>query len=52
MNVVKNGTSFTYNVVPLEQIYQRVFVDRMYIYPIPQAEIVKSKGAMVQTPGW
>jgi len=52
MNVVKNGTAFTYTRVPLDQLYQRVFVDRMYVYPIPQAEIVKSKGALVQTPGW
>lgn len=52
MDVVKNGTSFTYKIDTLEQIYQRVFIDRMYVYPIPQAEIMKSKGAMVQTLGW
>ncbi|MDQ8004766.1 MAG: RagB/SusD family nutrient uptake outer membrane protein [Pedobacter sp.] len=52
MNVVKTGTTFTYNRVTLDQLYQRVFVDRMYVYPIPQAEIIKSRGALVQTPGW
>lgn len=52
MNVVKTGSTFTYNRVTLEQLYQRVFVDRMYVYPIPQAEIIKSKGVLEQTPGW
>jgi hypothetical protein len=53
MNVVKNGTGFTYSVVPVEAAYQRSpFQDRQYLYPIPLTEINKSKGVLLQNPGW
>jgi hypothetical protein len=43
-----NGT-FTYKVVKAED---RVFDARMYFYPIPQAEVLKSGGAITQNEGW
>ena len=52
MNVVKTASGFTYNVVALPALYQRVFSPRMFIYPIPRAEVDKSNGIMVQNPGW
>lgn len=52
MNVVKTATGFTYNVVPLPALYQRDFTPRMFIYPIPRAEIDKSNGIMKQNDGW
>ena len=52
MDVVKTGTGFTYTVVPLAATYQRVFEDKMYLYPIPRAEINKSNGILKQNPGW
>jgi hypothetical protein len=52
MDVVKTATGFTYSVVPLAATYQRVFEDKMYLYPIPRAEINKSNGILIQNPGW
>lgn len=53
MNVVRNGTSFIYSVVPVEEAYQRrPFQERQYLYPIPLTEINKSKGILTQNTGW
>jgi starch-binding outer membrane protein, SusD/RagB family len=52
MNITKSGTSFIYTPVVLPSNYQKVFDDRMYVYPIPAAEIYKSAGVLTQTPGW
>ncbi len=52
MDVVREGNRFIYNVVPMAAIYQRVFEDHMHLYPIPRAEVDKSRGVMVQNPGW
>lgn len=52
MDVVKTTTGFTYNVVPLPSLYQREFNPRMFIYPIPRAEVDKSNGVMKQNAGW
>ncbi len=52
MDVVKTSTGFTYSVVPLPALYQREFNPRMFIYPIPRAEVDKSDGVMKQNPGW
>ncbi len=51
VNVVKTGqTTFTYNEFSAEQ---RVFdVSKMYLYPIPNVEVVKSKGVLTQNPNW
>jgi len=53
MNVVKNvNGSFTYTRVVMPSNYQKVFKDYMHKYPIPRSEIYKSKGNLVQNPGW
>ncbi len=50
MRVIKNSpTSFTYSPFVVEQ---RVFDNKMYWYPIPNDEIAKSNGLLVQNPGW
>ncbi|PWG79220.1 RagB/SusD family nutrient uptake outer membrane protein [Pararcticibacter amylolyticus] len=50
--VVKNADgSFTYTQTDLPA-YQKVFTDRMYLYPIPQNEMNKTAGKLQQNPGW
>lgn len=50
VNITKNGSTFTYSTAKLED---RVFdKNKMYFYPIPQSEIAKSKGNLVQNPNW
>lgn len=50
MKISKNTNgSFSYLVVKAED---RVFSDKMYLYPIPEVEVLKSKGNLVQNPGW
>jgi hypothetical protein len=43
-----NG-SFRYVPYDLEK---RIFLEKMYLYPIPQPEIVKTNGNILQNPGW
>lgn len=53
MNVVKNSDgTFTYTPVLLGSTFQKVYTDYMHRYPIPKSEIYKSKGVLVQNPGW
>lgn len=53
MNVVKNANgSFTYTPVLLGNNFQKTYLDYMHRYPIPKQEIYKSKGILVQNPGW
>lgn len=52
IDVEKKGTAFIYTVTPLAGIYQRVFEDHMYLYPIPRSEVFKSNGILTQNPGW
>lgn len=48
--VRNSATSFSYTELDVEN---RVFVaPKMYYYPIPQAEINKSKGILIQNQGW
>ena len=51
VTITKNANStFTYQPFNLEQ---RVFdASKMYLYPIPQAEINKSGGTVAQNPNW
>jgi len=50
VRVTKNGTLFVYTPFIVEN---RVFdASRMYLYPFPQTEVIKSKGVLVQNPGW
>lgn len=52
MKVVKNTDgSYTYSEVELPN-FQKVFLDKMYLYPIPQSEMNKTSGALKQNPGW
>ncbi len=48
LRITKNGNSFTYSPYVLGQ---RVFSDKMYFYPIPQADINKDQ-ALIQNPLW
>ncbi|MGC4234869.1 MAG: RagB/SusD family nutrient uptake outer membrane protein [Niabella sp.] len=50
MRIDKNtdGT-FKYKVIKAED---RTFSEKMYFYPIPEAEVLKSKGNLVQNNGW
>jgi hypothetical protein len=53
MNVIKNTNgTFTYTPVLLSSSFQKVYLDFMHRYPIPKVEIYKSKGVLVQNPGW
>lgn len=53
MNVVKNtGGTFTYTRELLPANMQKVYLDYMHRYPIPHSEIYKSKGILLQNPGW
>lgn len=49
MKITRNSTgAFNYVVVKAED---RVFTSKMYLYPIPEAEVLKSS-ALKQNPGW
>jgi hypothetical protein len=53
MNVVKNANgTFTYNVVTMGTAFQKIFTHVQNFYPIPRREIQKSKGKLIQNPGW
>ncbi len=43
------GVAVFYKLVPVQT---RVFLDRHYLMPVPQIEIDKSLGKLVQNPGW
>lgn len=50
VDIVKNADgTFTYTPVVVEN---RIWNDKLYYYPIPQAEINKSGGVIVQNKGW
>ncbi len=50
INVVKNADGkFSYTPTVVEN---RVWNDKLYYYPIPQSEISKSNGVIVQNRGW
>lgn len=52
MKVIKK-TDGTFSFTEVEMpAYQKVFADRMYLYPIPQSEMNKTSGALKQNPGW
>lgn len=48
--VTKTGTQFSYTPTVVEN---RVFdASKMYFYPFPQSEVIKSGQVLVQNPGW
>jgi hypothetical protein len=49
VEIIKNGSNFTYEYVEVEP---RHFDEKMYLYPIPQEEVLKSDGNLTQNPGW
>lgn len=53
MDVVKNTNgSFTYTPFVLTSTFQKTWSETQNLYPIPRAEIYKSKGVLLQNPGW
>jgi hypothetical protein len=44
-----NSGAFTYLV---EKAEDRVFYNKMYLYPIPEVEVLKSEGRLIQNAGW
>ena len=50
MNITKvNDSTFNYTEEILEE---RFFSEKMYLYPIPQDELIKYEGKLGQNPGW
>jgi hypothetical protein len=49
VEITKDGDNFTYDYVEVEP---RHFDEKMYLYPIPQEEVLKSDGNLTQNPGW
>jgi hypothetical protein len=50
MSITRNAdNTFSYQVVKAED---RQFTERMYLYPIPEVEVLKSKGNLTQNTGW
>ncbi|WP_119079399.1 RagB/SusD family nutrient uptake outer membrane protein [Chitinophaga alhagiae] len=50
MSITRNdNNTFSYQVVKAED---RQFTERMYLYPIPEVEVLKSNGNLTQNTGW
>ena len=49
MRIIKTGTSFTYERYPAET---RIFTEKMYRFPIPQAELNRAPKNLKQNTGW
>ncbi|WP_316805449.1 RagB/SusD family nutrient uptake outer membrane protein [Pedobacter nototheniae] len=53
MDVVKKSDgSFVYTPFVLTSTFQKSWREAQNLYPIPRAEIYKSKGVLTQNPGW
>jgi len=53
MEVIRNTNgSFTYTPFVLAAGFQKSWTDKQNLYPIPRTEIYKSKGVLIQNPGW
>jgi hypothetical protein len=48
---ITRETNGTFKYLPID-LEKRVFLEKMYLYPIPQSEVIKSNGNIVQNPGW
>jgi len=48
---VTRETNGSFKYVPYD-LEKRIFLEKMYLYPIPQPEIVKTNGNILQNPGW
>ena len=51
MKIVKTGTTFTYQVLPIPSNSQHVFFDRMYLFPIHQSQL-GANASLIQNPGY
>ncbi|GAB3651647.1 RagB/SusD family nutrient uptake outer membrane protein [Echinicola sediminis] len=49
LRITKSGDDFEYNVIEVED---RVFTEKMYLFPIPQSEINNTNGNLQQNPMW
>lgn len=50
MKITRNSdNTFSYFVVKAED---RAFTEKMYLYPIPEVEVLKSNGTLTQNSGW
>jgi len=53
MDVIKNANgTFKYTPFVLSQNFQKTWAEKQSLYPIPRTEIYKSRGVLVQNPGW
>ncbi len=52
VSVLKNNVSGTFTYTPVETETRIFDKNKMYLYPIPQSEIVKSNGNLEQNPNW
>lgn len=50
MEITKEGDNLSYN--PNVIVEDRLFEDKMYLYPISQYEIIKTNDLIKQNPGW
>jgi hypothetical protein len=49
MRITRTGTTFTYTRFPVET---RIFNEKMYRFPIPQAELNRAPKNLKQNVGW
>ncbi len=50
VKITRDATG-AFKYVPFD-LEKRLFLEKMYLYPIPQSEIVKTNGNILQNPGW
>lgn len=48
----KTDGTFVYTPFVLSNTFQKSWTEKQNLYPIPRTEIYKSKGVLVQNPGW
>lgn len=49
LRITRSGEEFDYQLIEVEE---RVFTDKMYLFPIPQSEINNTNGKLEQNPNW
>jgi hypothetical protein len=51
MQIIKNGTTYTYNIIPINVNVHHQFKDAYYLFPIMQSELSKNLN-LIQNPGY
>ncbi len=51
LKIIKNADN-TFSYETIDNVENRVFLEKMYLYPIPQSEIDKNSPFLTQNPGW